>query len=93
MGLVPSGIQINIQFNNIFLNSCQFCPNSKNTVIASGGQQLKMFTLDDYSEFLEVRAGEGESFFTCDSSATNNKYLVAGKKGILSYLATNKFAE
>ena len=37
------------QYANTGLNSCQFCPNSANTVLAAGGQQMKMFSLDDYS--------------------------------------------
>jgi hypothetical protein len=54
---------------------------------------MKMFTLDDHTELLEVKMGEGEALYTCDTSAINNKYLVGGKKGVLYYLATNKFAE
>lgn len=54
---------------------------------------MKMFSTEDYMEFFELRAGEGESLFTCDSSSINNKYLAAGKKGLLYYLATNKYGE
>jgi hypothetical protein len=62
-------------------------------VIAAGGQQMKMFTLDDYSELLELRVGEGESLYSCDTSAINNKYLAGGKLGNMYYLSTNKYGE
>ena len=53
---------------------------------------MKMFTLDDHTELLELRVPATESLFSCDSSAINNKYLAAGKQGLLYYLTTNKFA-
>jgi hypothetical protein len=62
-------------------------------VIAAGGNQMKMFTLDDHSELLELRLPESEALYTCDASSINNKYLAGGKGGSLYYLATNKFAE
>lgn len=74
----------------MFLNCCQFCPNSKNTVLAAGGNQMKMFALDNYAELLEVRFPENESIYTCDTSAVNNKYLAGGKGGMLYYLAPAK---
>jgi hypothetical protein len=75
------------------LNCCQFCPNSTNTVLAAGGSQMKMFTLDDYSELFEVKADEGEAFYSCDSSISNNKYAVGGKHGSLFYLTSNKLSD
>lgn len=54
---------------------------------------MKMFTIDDHSELLELKLPEGEALYTCDSSAINNKYLAGGKKGVLYYMATSKFAE
>jgi hypothetical protein len=53
---------------------------------------MKIFTLDDYAELLELKLPEGESLYTCDSSAINNKYLAGGKRGALYYLAANKYA-
>lgn len=54
---------------------------------------MKMFSMDDYSEFFELRTPEDDSLFTCDTSSINNKYMAAGKKGLLYYLATNKYGE
>lgn len=52
MGLEQQSNSHKTQLNNAFLNSCQFCPNSKNTILAAGGNQMKMFTLDDHTELL-----------------------------------------
>ena len=82
-----------MQYANTGLNSCQFCPNSKNTVVAAGGQQMKMFSLDDYSEFFELRLPETDSLYSCDTSSINNKYIAGGKKGWLYSLATSKYGE
>ncbi len=54
---------------------------------------MKMFTLDDHTELLQLKLPEGEALYTCDSSAINNKYLAGGKKGVLYYMTTTKFAE
>lgn len=43
------------EVTNAFLFSAQFCHNSKETVIGAGGQQMKMFSLNDGSEMLEIR--------------------------------------
>lgn len=83
----------NPKYANTGINSCQFCPNSKNTVVAAGGQQMKMFSLDDYSEFFELRLPENESLYTCDTSSINNKYIAGGKKGWLYSMATSKYGE
>ena len=54
---------------------------------------MKMFALDDYSELIEFRLPEDEALFSCDCSSINNKYLAAGKKGLLYYLTNNKYGE
>ena len=51
---------------------------------------MKMFSLDDYSQFLELKLPEDESLFSCDCSGNNNKYLAAGKKGLVYYLTNSK---
>jgi len=51
---------------------------------------MKMFTIDDHAELFEFKAPKGEALYTCNSSDTNNKYLVGGKNGNLYYLAPNK---
>lgn len=51
---------------------------------------MKMFTLDDFSELLEVRFSEKETIYSCDTSAINNKYLAGGKNGALYYIASVK---
>jgi len=61
--------------------------------MACGGQQMKIFSLEDYSEMVEVRFEEGESLYTCDSSYGSNRYLVGGKSGVMFYLGSNKSFE
>ena len=54
---------------------------------------MKMFSLTDSSEMLEVRsdetvkANEYTSLYACDSGYTSNKYLMGGNTGTLFYMA------
>ena len=74
------------ELSNAFLYSAQFCHNSKDTVIAAGGQQMKMFSLNDGSEMLEVRVEENTILYTADSSYSSNKYLTGGNSGTMFYM-------
>lgn len=82
-----------IQTTNAFLFCAQFCHNSKDTVIAAGGSQMKMFSVADGSEMLEVKVEEGVSLYTCDSGYTSNKYVTGGNSGTLFYMAGVKSYE
>jgi hypothetical protein len=79
--------------SNAFLFCAQFCKNSPNTLMACGGTQMKIFSLDDYSEMVEVKFDQGESLYSCDSSYSSNRYLVGGKHGSMFYLGSNKTFE
>ena len=81
------------QQTNAFLFCAQFCHNSKDTVIAVGGSQMKMFSLTDGTEMLEVKADDGVSLYTCDSGYTSNKYMMGGNSGTLFYMAGVKSYE
>jgi hypothetical protein len=61
--------------------------------MACGGTQMKIFSLDDFNEMIEVKFDEGESLYSCDSSYGSNRYLVGGKNGSLFYLGSNKTFE
>lgn len=54
---------------------------------------MKIFSLDDFNEMIEVKFDEGESLYSCDSSYGSNRYLVGGKNGSLFYLGSNKTFE
>ena len=54
---------------------------------------MKIFSLEDYNEMVEIRFDEGESLYTCDSSYGSNRYMVGGKHGSVFYLGSNKTFE
>jgi hypothetical protein len=48
---------------------------------------MKMFSLTDGAELLEVRLdGNNSSLYTCDSGYSSNKYLMGGNSGTLFHL-------
>jgi hypothetical protein len=48
---------------------------------------MKMFSLTDGAEMLEVRVDEsGTSLYTCDSGYNSNKYVMGGNSGTLFHL-------
>mgnify|MGYP003431673368 FL=1 len=54
---------------------------------------MKMFSLTDGTEMLEVKADDGVSLYTCDSGYTSNKYMMGGNSGTLFYMAGVKSYE
>ncbi len=54
---------------------------------------MKMFSIVDGSEMLEVKVDEGVSLYTCDSGYTSNKYITGGNSGTLFYMAGVKSYE
>ena len=58
-------------------------------MVACGGTQMKIFGLSG-KELVEAKFEESESLYSCDSSHSENKFLVGGKAGGLTYLGSNK---
>ena len=54
---------------------------------------MKMFSIVDGSEMLEVKVDEGVSLYTCDSGYTSNKYITGSNSGTLFYMAGVKSYE
>jgi hypothetical protein len=46
---------------------------------------MKMFSLNDGSEMIEVKVEEG-TLYTADSSYSTNKYLTGGSSGTMFYM-------
>jgi hypothetical protein len=91
VGYGEGGILNGIQLSSAFLFCAQFCHNSKETVIACGGSQMKIFSLNDGAELLEVKVEEANvSLYTCDSGYNSNKYLVGGSTGTLFHFTGAK---
>lgn len=81
------------ELTNAHLFAAQFCHNSKDTAVAAGGQQMKMFSLNDGSEMLEVRVEEEVTLYTLDSAHSSNKYLTGGNSGAMYYMVGVKSYE
>lgn len=47
---------------------------------------MKMFSLNDGSEMIEVKVEEGSTLYTADSSYSTNKYLTGGSSGTMFYM-------
>ena len=58
--------------------------------MAAGGNSLKFFSLDDYSEMLELNFDTSNTIYSCDSGYTGNKYLAGGKDGAMFFFGSNK---
>jgi hypothetical protein len=72
------------------LFGCQFCPTDPNCIVAVGGNQMKLFSINNSSEIVELQVHKEENLYTCDSSPTNFKFLTGGKKGNLFYLQSKE---
>ncbi len=54
--------------------------------MAVGGNQMKIFSIKNSTELVEMQVQKEEYLYTCDSSPANFKFLAGGKKGNLFYL-------
>jgi hypothetical protein len=80
-----------MQLSNAFLFCAQFSHNAKDMVVACGGTQMKMFSLNGGEEVLEVKIEDNSgSLYTCDSGYNTNKYLVGGSTGTMFHMTGTK---
>lgn len=54
---------------------------------------MKMFSVTDGSEMIEVKVEDNISLYTCDSGYNSNKYMMGGNTGLLYYMASVKSYE
>lgn len=51
---------------------------------------MKVFSIKNTSELVELQVSKEDNLYTCDSSPTNFKFLTGGKKGSLFYLQSKE---